>query len=125
MDERESFSLIALMLQEVAQRIGQAWGSKDYGILGSMQTLFHVKKSLMCLRLFHQRPKVASSVVSLIPLETPGISPEEQGFYRKTKTAFGQRRKTLFNALKTLPKTDALQSALEAAGIDQRGGPRP
>ena len=125
MDERESFSLIALMLQkEVAQRIASGPGSKDYGILSVLlQTLFHVKKEFdVPPGFFHPRPKVASSVVSLMPLETPGISPEEQGFYRKTvKTAFGQRRKTLFNALKKLcPKTDALQSALEAAGIDPK-----
>jgi 16S rRNA (adenine1518-N6/adenine1519-N6)-dimethyltransferase len=125
MDERESFSLIALMLQkEVAQRIASGPGSKDYGILSVLlQTLFHVKKEFdVPPGFFHPRPKVASSVVSLTPLETPGISPEEQGFYRKTvKTAFGQRRKTLFNALKKLcPSTDALNNALNHAGIDPK-----
>ena len=125
MDERGAFSLIALMLQkEVAQRIASGPGSKDYGILSVLlQTLFHVKKEFdVPPGFFYPRPKVASSVGSLIPVEAQGISPEEQGFYRKTvKTAFGQRRKTLFNALKKLcPETDALQSALEAAGIDPK-----
>ncbi|MBI5236819.1 MAG: ribosomal RNA small subunit methyltransferase A [Deltaproteobacteria bacterium] len=125
MDERQSFSLMALMLQkEVALRIASGPDSKDYGILSVLlQTFFHVKKEFdVPPGFFYPRPKVASSVVRLMPIEGPNISPEQEGFYRKTvKTAFGQRRKTLLNVLKKLcPDTDALNHALNHASIDPK-----
>ena len=70
--------------------------------------------------MFIPKPDVDSAVVDIQPWqEKPLIADDEVLFHRLVKAAFGQRRKTLNNALKTL-KLDGelLQSALAQCGID-------
>jgi 16S rRNA (adenine1518-N6/adenine1519-N6)-dimethyltransferase len=63
---------------------------------------------------FRPAPKVDSAVVRLTPLRDsrPRLA-DEALFVRIVAAAFGQRRKTLRNALKTL----ASETDLESAGI--------
>ncbi|MBI5810749.1 MAG: ribosomal RNA small subunit methyltransferase A [Deltaproteobacteria bacterium] len=106
LEERKSFTKIVLMLQkEVASRLVAAPSTKDYGILSVLlRVYFDVKVEFDVPReLFHPRPKVASSVVSLSALPGPRIPVSDEGlFISVVKAAFGQRRKTLSNALKAL-----------------------
>lgn len=128
LEEREAFSMFLLMLQkEVAQRIVSQPDTKEYGVLSvfvqllaDAQIEFDVPPSC-----FYPAPKVYSSVVRFDMLGEPRIKIDDIVFFKKVvKASFGQRRKTLFNALKAL-KLPVLQirNALELSGIDpQRRG---
>ncbi len=121
--EREAFTVMVLMFQkEVAERIAAHPGTKSYGVLSVLSQAytevkieFHVSRNL-----FTPRPKVDSAVVSLRVLERPRVDIEDEAFFRKVvKSAFGTRRKTLLNSLKTLGfGKDVLLPALDEAGID-------
>ena len=59
--------------------------------------------------MFIPKPDVDSAVVDIQPWqEKPLIADDEVLFHRLVKAAFGQRRKTLNNALKTLKLDGAL-----------------
>ena len=64
---------------------------------------------------FTPPPKVDSAVVRMVPLgPSRPIARDEERFAEIVAAAFGQRRKTLRNALKAI----ATPAAFEAAGID-------
>ena len=66
---------------------------------------------------FHPPPKVESAVVRLVPkpIDQVGIADPER-FSHVVKAAFGQRRKTLRNALHGVVTAERMQ----AAGIDPK-----
>ena len=125
LEERETFSMLVLMLQkEVAERIVSQPGTKDYGILSvfvqllsDVQIEFDVSPSS-----FYPTPDVRSSVVRFNILQKPRIEINDMNcFKRVVKASFGQRRKTLLNALKTLKLTiSQLKNAMELSGINQQ-----
>lgn len=114
----EHFDAIAdmhFMLQkEVVDRMAAVPGSKVYGRLSVMlqlacrvEPLFEVPPQA-----FRPPPKVDSAVVRLVPLaphERHDADPAH--VYAVVKAAFGQRRKTLSNALKQLLDADAIRRA--------------
>ena len=109
---------IHVMLQrEVVARMAAAPGTSDYGRLSVMlQAKFAVARLFIIPPgAFQPAPKVDSAFVRLVPLGAarPAIA-DERLFSRVVGAAFGQRRKTLRNALATLCDADAMQSA----GID-------
>jgi 16S rRNA (adenine1518-N6/adenine1519-N6)-dimethyltransferase len=112
---------LTLMFQrEVAERIVAAPGTAHYGRLSVLcgwrceaHILFDVAPSA-----FTPPPKVTSSVVSLTPRAAPLDAGSITALERVTAAAFGQRRKMLRQALKTLG-ADPLP-LLAAAGIDPR-----
>jgi 16S rRNA (adenine1518-N6/adenine1519-N6)-dimethyltransferase len=109
---------VHVMLQrEVVARMTAAPGTPDYGRLTVMlQALFRVTRLFTVpAGAFRPAPKVESAVARLVPLgaERPAIA-DEALFARIVAAAFGQRRKTLRNALSAI----ADQEALRAAGID-------
>ena len=64
---------------------------------------------------FRPPPKVESTVVRLRPLQVPAVAATDESIFAEVVTrAFGQRRKTLRNALKGLVSEDVLT----ALGID-------
>jgi 16S rRNA (adenine1518-N6/adenine1519-N6)-dimethyltransferase len=79
---------------------------------------------------FHPVPKVTSTLVRATPLETAPIPARPDGHdalgdvERVVRAAFGTRRKTLVNALRTglepPPAAEELHAALDALGIDGR-----
>lgn len=119
LERADDFAAFTLMFQrEVADRLTAAPGSKDYGRLSviaqfhcTAQRLFDIAPTA-----FVPPPKVVSTVVELKPrAERPrDIDPIQLS--RITAAAFGQRRKMLRAALRSLtPDSEAL---LRAAGID-------
>lgn len=123
LNEREAFTLMVLMFQkEVAERIASGPGSKEYGVLSVLsQAYTDVKIEFNVSRnLFTPRPKVDSSVVSFRVLDKPKVAIEDENFFRSVvRSAFGTRRKTLLNALKTLGfEKEMIQKALLSSGID-------
>ena len=118
-----SIDRIVIMVQkEVAERFAAQPRKKDYGAItvslnyyGSVRNAFTVPRHM-----FTPQPDVDSAVVDIQPwAEKPLQADDEDLFHRLVKAAFGQRRKTLNNALKTLQLDSALvQSALARCDID-------
>ncbi|HJU21058.1 MAG TPA: 16S rRNA (adenine(1518)-N(6)/adenine(1519)-N(6))-dimethyltransferase RsmA [Casimicrobiaceae bacterium] len=109
---------VHVMLQrEVVARMTAAPGTPDYGRLTVMlQTRFAISRLFAVpAGAFRPAPKVESAVARLVPLREsrPAIA-DEALFARLVAAAFGQRRKTLRNALSSI----ANEAALRAAGID-------
>jgi len=130
-EERLPVSSMTLMVQkEVADRMCAACGGKDYGAL-SVAVQYYSTPSVICKaepHCFMPQPKVASSVVHLAVGATPVVSvTDEKSFFAIVKSAFGQRRKTLLNALSKSPyistEKEAVLSALDKMGLsaDIRG----
>jgi len=108
---------ITVMLQkEVVQRMAAAPATPEYGRLSVMlQVRFRVERLFVVpAGAFRPPPKVESAVARLTPLGAarPALADAEL-FAQLVGAAFGQRRKTLRNALK--PFAD--EAALESAGI--------
>ena len=109
---------VHVMLQkEVVARMTAAAGTPDYGRLTVMlQVRFAITRLFTVPPgAFQPPPKVNSALARLVPLgpAAPAIT-DRPLFERIVAASFGQRRKTLRNALKSI--CDA--SAIEAVGID-------
>jgi 16S rRNA (adenine1518-N6/adenine1519-N6)-dimethyltransferase len=122
-------SLIVFLVQrEVGDRLEAAPGTKTYGALSvgvqvaaAVERLFGVKPGS-----FRPPPKVDSVVVRLTPLATPLVSPGERDSFRRFVAGmFGQRRRQLVRALRTVTGwgPDRLTEALDALGLARE--PRP
>lgn len=99
------FEGLTLMFQkEVADRLAAQPGTKAYGRLSVItQWLCEVRFEFnVSKEAFTPPPKVASSVVSLIPRPTPLAPAEWKSLEAITAQAFGQRRKMLRSSLKHL-----------------------
>jgi 16S rRNA (adenine1518-N6/adenine1519-N6)-dimethyltransferase len=103
LENRFKLSIMVVMVQEeVARRMVARPGSKDYGAL-SLAVNFYARAEVVCKvskNVFVPRPEVGSAVVKMIRLDTPPVKVEnEKMFFSIVRAAFGQRRKTLLNAL--------------------------
>ena len=103
--------------QEVAERITAAPDTEAYGRLGVLAQWRCRCDLLMSLPpgAFSPPPKVWSAVVGFTPKPDDPAPPLFAAMERLTAAAFGQRRKMLRGALKSLGDAEAL---LEAAGIE-------
>lgn len=118
-----SIDRIVIMVQkEVAERFAAKPGKKEYGAItvslnyyGAVRNAFTVPRHM-----FTPQPDVDSAVIDIQPWqEKPLQAQNEIFFHRLVKAAFGQRRKTLNNALKTLNLDSSfVQKALEQVYID-------
>ena len=97
------FERICVMIQkEVAQRICAGPGTKDYGAFGLFVQWYCETELLFTVppHCFLPAPKVTSAVILLKRRETPPAETEDEDLMlRVIRAAFGQRRKTLVNAL--------------------------
>ena len=120
-DHLDAISDMHFMLQkEVVERMAAAPGSKVYGRLSVMLQLACRVEPLVDVppSAFKPPPKVDSAVVRLIPraaTERPA-GDAAATIARVVKAAFGQRRKTLSNALADVASVEQIA----AAGIDPR-----
>ncbi len=128
LDNRELFSRMVLMLQkEVGERLIAPPGCKEYGILSVFCCLhFDIRREFIVKPgSFYPPPKVDSVVLRFEPLPAPRVDVGDEAFFRRVvRAAFGMRRKTLRNCLKSAMSLDEkhLAQALERCGID--GGRR-
>lgn len=122
---------LVLIQREMALRLVARPGEPDYGSLAVLHGL--------CVRLervrdlpaacFHPVPKVTSTLIRATPLEAGPLAglggPDElPAVERLVRAAFGTRRKTLVNALRTglepPPSQEDVHAALDGLGIDRR-----
>lgn len=124
-ENRHLVKMAVIMVQkEVAQRLSARPGTRDYGIL-SIAVQLYADVDLICQvgrSAFLPPPKVESAVVRLKLRELPSVNIEdEKMFFRVVEAAFGERRKTVKNSLKSrlsLP-SDEIREVLKKAGIDE------
>lgn len=120
-----NISTAVFMIQkEVAERITALPGGKDYGALTIGVNYFSEPQLVLRVpkMVFMPQPEVESAVLRLKVRENPPVHVEdEQLFFKVVKAAFGQRRKTLLNAISGLmPGMDKSEAArwMNVAGID-------
>lgn len=116
--DAKTFEAITVMVQkEVAERICASAGDAAYSAFSiyikyyaDAHILFDVPRDC-----FVPQPKVDSAVIRLVPRDHPPVPVhDEKLFFSLVKAAFGQRRKTLANAL-----TSVLGGTLGKAGITE------
>jgi 16S rRNA (adenine1518-N6/adenine1519-N6)-dimethyltransferase len=123
LEMREVVRCAVVMIQkEMADRIVAPPGGKDYGALGVMIRTYADVTTIAKVSAgsFVPPPKVDSTVIKLVPLA--GAQPRapianEKHYSAVVHAAFGQRRKTLRNALRAVFAEAAVDGALEATGI--------
>jgi 16S rRNA (adenine1518-N6/adenine1519-N6)-dimethyltransferase len=106
-----------MLQKEVVDRMAAAPGSKVYGRLSVMLQAYCRVNALFKVPpgAFRPPPKVDSAVVRLVPKPAQSVGiVDPKRFSAVVRDAFGQRRKTLRNALSA--QCDA--AAIVAAGID-------
>ncbi len=125
---RALFSTLHLTVQrEVSERICAGPGSKTYGAL-TLACQYHAKVGpvlAISRSAFHPIPEVDSTLVRFDLLDAPRVSVSNPArLFRVIRAAFGQRRKTLRNAVHGGGwSMTALDAALGACGIaGQRRG---
>lgn len=113
--------MLFMLQKEVADRLAAEPGSDAYGRLSVMaqyyceiEVLFDVPPTA-----FYPPPQVDSSIVKMVPYQTSPYDLKSYPMFEKVvKQAFGQRRKTLRNSLKTLV-SDAVWSELTISPTDR------
>ena len=106
-----------MLQKEVVERMAAAPGSKVYGRLSVMLQAWCEVTALFTVGpgAFRPPPKVDSAVVRLVPRAPDSVGIADRArFAALVRDAFGQRRKTLRNALSRLCD----EAAIRAAGID-------
>ena len=103
-----------MVQREVAERMTAAPGTKAYGVLSVWVQLYSelVRSRPLARSIFYPRPHVDSSLVVLDRLRTERLPAGDSAWLKAVvQAAFGQRRKTLVNALSAglaLPRERAL-----------------
>jgi len=108
-----------MLQKEVVERMAAAPGSKIYGRLSVMLQLRCTVEPLLRVPpgAFRPPPKVDSAVVRLVPIPARDLPSVDFDLVEQlVRAAFGQRRKTLSNALAKF----ASAAEIDAAGIDPR-----
>ena len=114
--------IVTMVQKEVAERMTAPPGGKDYGAL-SVAVQYYTRPEIVLdvpPSSFLPPPEVDSVVISCRVLPEPSVRvADEKLFFRVVRTAFGQRRKTVGNALKGLGfSREAAEAAFMAAEID-------
>lgn len=113
-------SIVIMVQREVADRIAAEPGGRDYGMLSATAQLYARVEKLFTLppAAFLPPPKVHSTALRLM------IEPQQEklgvagdGFIDFLRLSFGQKRKTLWNNLKSAYNGAELKRALGEAGV--------
>jgi len=126
LEQTSNIKTIVIMIQkEVAQRLTAHANSKDYGAI-TLAVQYHADaeiKFTVPAGAFIPAPKVESAVVRLNVLSRKRVDVfDEKLFFKIIKSAFGQRRKTLINAISNncpdLTK-ESIKAALKELNINE------
>jgi 16S rRNA (adenine1518-N6/adenine1519-N6)-dimethyltransferase len=106
---------VLLVQHEMAVRMAADRGTKDYSILSVLLKYFTEVKYVfkVSANVFYPKPKVSSAVVHLFIKKD--YEPEDEMFIKIVKAAFGKRRKTLKNSLRS---SIFAEFDFEMSGID-------
>ena len=123
-DARDVITQAVFMIQkEMADRIVAPPGGKEYGAIGVMLRTYCDITTVAKVGAgsFVPAPKIDSTVIRMVPLaggqpRTPIT--DHKHYSAVVHAAFGQRRKTLRNALRAVFPDEGVDAALAATGID-------
>ena len=95
---------VGMIQREVAVRIAEPPGSKEYGILSVLLQAWYDIEYLFTVNetVFNPPPKVKSAVIRMHRNGVERLDCDEALFIRVVKASFGQRRKMLRNSLKAV-----------------------
>ncbi|WP_099224449.1 16S rRNA (adenine(1518)-N(6)/adenine(1519)-N(6))-dimethyltransferase RsmA [Listeria costaricensis] len=119
-------SMTFMLQKEVADRISAVPGNKNYGSL-SIAIQYYCEASLAFIvpkTVFMPQPNVDSAVIHLKRRTQPAAQVDDETFFFEvTRSAFAQRRKTLWNNLASKfpqlkPDKEQLTSELAQIGLD-------
>ena len=122
LDWRDRVDLVVGMFQkEVAVRIAAGPGGREYGILSVLLQAYYKVTYLFDVdpRCFMPPPKVVSGVLRMERIGNPYGIVDHALFVRLVKSAFGQRRKQLRNALKSYFPPEVLAGDLFTRRAEQ------
>ncbi len=120
-------SITVMVQKEVADRMTEGPGSKDYGSL-SLAVGYYAEAEPVCdvpPSSFIPQPAVGSAVVRLSRYEKPKVRVRDEKYmFEVIRTSFNQRRKTLSNSLSNNPALgvtrEEIQAALEKMGMNEK-----
>ncbi|MBE6712633.1 MAG: 16S rRNA (adenine(1518)-N(6)/adenine(1519)-N(6))-dimethyltransferase RsmA [Ruminococcaceae bacterium] len=118
-------SITVLIQKEAAVRLTSKPGSEQYGAITAAVGFYASSEKLFTVGPgnFIPRPKVDSAVLRLTPYGEPAVKVQDQElFFKLIRAAFGNRRKTLSNALSSALKVcyskEHILKMLDLAEID-------
>ncbi len=113
--------LVVMVQREVGERLVAGPGEKAYGI-PSVRVAYRAVGTLarrVPPAVFWPRPKVESVIVRLLRRDEPAVTVAEDRLWAVVDAGFGERRKTMRNALRRLGvETGDADALLEAAEVD-------
>lgn len=117
-------SITIMVQKEVADRMQEGPGSKDYGAL-SLAVQYYAKPEIVVNvppSCFMPQPKVGSAVIRLTRHATTPVEVEsEKLLFQVIRASFNQRRKTLANGLNNFPEIhlpkEVIQESIEELGV--------
>jgi 16S rRNA (adenine1518-N6/adenine1519-N6)-dimethyltransferase len=118
--------IMGMFQREVAQRVAESPGSKQYGILSVLlQTYYDIDYCFTVdEHVFNPPPKVKSGVIRCVRNDRDKLPCDEKLFKQLVKMSFNQRRKTIRNSIKPLIKGKGLDHEFlalrpEVLSVDQ------
>ena len=119
-------SITIMVQKEVAERMQEKPGSKEYGAL-SLAVQYYAKPEIVANvppNCFMPRPNVGSAVIRLPRHEKPPVEVEDEKLmFRIIRASFNQRRKTLANGLNNSPEIhlpkEVIQESIVSLGVPE------
>ena len=119
-------SITIMVQKEVAERMQEKPGSKEYGAL-SVAVQYYAKPEIVANvppNCFMPRPNVGSAVIRLTRHEKPPVEVEDEKLmFRIIRASFNQRRKTLANGLNNSPEIhlpkEVIQESIVSLGVPE------
>ena len=115
---------VVMMQKEVGERLNAQVGTKAYGSLSIVAQYYTETSKVLTVpkSVFLPPPNVDSIVVKLMKREAPQVQVDnENEFFKLTKAAFSQRRKTINNNYQSLFKEGKKNKALIAEWLESTG----
>ncbi|HAR6153856.1 TPA: 16S rRNA (adenine(1518)-N(6)/adenine(1519)-N(6))-dimethyltransferase RsmA [Staphylococcus pseudintermedius] len=119
---------VVMMQKEVGERLNAQVGTKAYGSLSIVAQYYTETSRVLTVpkTVFMPPPNVDSIVVKLMKRESPIVDVDNpNAFFKMTKGAFSQRRKTIYNNYQNLfengkEQKETIMQWLERADIDPK-----
>ena len=119
-------SITIMVQKEVAERMQEKPGSKEYGAL-SLAVQYYAKPEIVANvppNCFMPRPNVGRAVIRLTRHEKPPVEVEDEKLmFRIIRASFNQRRKTLVNGLNNSPEIhlpkEVIQESIVSLGVPE------
>ncbi|RHQ41163.1 MULTISPECIES: 16S rRNA (adenine(1518)-N(6)/adenine(1519)-N(6))-dimethyltransferase RsmA [unclassified Roseburia] len=119
-------SITIMVQKEVAERMQEGPGSKEYGAL-SLAVQYYAKPEIVANvppNCFMPRPNVGSAVIRLTRHEKPPVEVEDEKLmFCIIRASFNQRRKTLANGLNNSPEIhlpkEVIQESIVSLGVPE------